>query len=56
MTLSSKFESQRNFSTIGRTLEDRPSLLSPENVDKSVKISIPIPLMMGLGFRFSPLF
>jgi hypothetical protein len=29
-----QFESERNFSISGRTLEDRRSCLSPENVDK----------------------
>jgi hypothetical protein len=29
-----QFESKRNFSSNGRTLEDRRSRLSPQNVDK----------------------
>ncbi len=31
---ATQFESERNFSSSGRTLEDRRSRLSPENVDK----------------------
>jgi hypothetical protein len=31
---ATRFESERNFSSSGRTLEDRRSRLSPENVDK----------------------